>query len=160
MSQFMLPQSSFTGMQTKNDLRHLARRFMATPDRPQLSEALDDFFDRWPRPRFMGGEMSMGILAMDAGSSGAYEPATQTFGSPSMKRLTGTTRNSAGDPLANAIVAIYLTTGDVWLRDCTSDLAGYYEAFSEYSGQNHYLLAYKAGAPDVAGTTVTTLVPT
>lgn len=150
-------------MLRQNDLRHLDRKWVAPLARQQIVTDVNDPWgdaNLWPRPRFMGGEMGMGVLRADAGTCAQHDAPAQTFGGQSMKKLTGTTRDSAGSPLGNAVVAIYLTAGDVWLRDCTSDLAGYYEAFSQFSGQNHYLLAYKAGAPDVAGTTVTTLVPT
>jgi hypothetical protein len=53
------------------------------------------------------------------------------------------------------------TVTDVRIDTTTSDANGLYEF--RYAGQpptTYYLVAYKAGSPDVAGTTVNTLVGT
>lgn len=92
-------------------------------------------------------------------ASGVWDLPPDEGGGATMKKITGTTKDSAGASLANCVVQGFLTTTDQYVREVVSDTDGYYEFFSEFSGAQHYLVAYKAGAPDVAGTTVNTLTP-
>jgi hypothetical protein len=76
-----------------------------------------------------------------------------------MKKIIGTTRDANGNPLGSCVVRGFLTTTNQFVRQMTSDGAGYYEFCSENSGVSHYLVAYLVGSPDVEGTTVNTLQP-
>jgi len=107
----------------------------------------------WPHTMMSGG--ATGIL--DTQRWAAPPPY---FGGQSMKKFVGITRDSAGAVLGGAVVQAFLTASDLFLRELTSDAGGYFDLGSQYSAQNHYLVAYKAGSPDVAGTTVNTLQPT
>ena len=74
-------------------------------------------------------------------------------------RITGVTRDSSGNPLANCLYAL-LRTGDNSVAALgTSDANGNFVIYAS-SQFTHYIVAYKAGSPDVAGTTVNTLVGT
>jgi hypothetical protein len=68
--------------------------------------------------------------------------------------------DSGATPVPNAVVQCFLAADDSFQRETTANADGYYEAGTDKVGQGHYLVAYKAGSPDIAGTTVNTLVPT
>lgn len=71
--------------------------------------------------------------------------------------LSGVTRNSTGAPLGLCVVKLFEAATDIEVGQTTSDGAG---AFSFSLGNNagfFYIVAYKAGSPDVAGTSVNTL---
>lgn len=72
--------------------------------------------------------------------------------------LTGTTRDSAGVALAGCTVELFRAIDDVKIGDAVSDASGNYEFRGLIRGANHYVRAYKTGSPDIAGTTVNTLV--
>lgn len=71
--------------------------------------------------------------------------------------LTGITRDNAGAVLGNCLVKLFRTGTDELVSQTVSDANGVY-TIPASSLLNHYLVVYKAGAPDVAGTTVNTLV--
>lgn len=73
------------------------------------------------------------------------------------RTITGTTKDSTGNALAGCTVDLFTTVDDVKIATCISDAAGFY-AFDATAAGPYYLVAYKAGAPDVAGTSVNTLV--
>lgn len=72
--------------------------------------------------------------------------------------ITGVTRDSAGAPLGNCVVDLFYTSNDTRRATTTSDGSGNFR-FDIGPGAKHYMVAYKPGSPDVAGTTVNTLEP-
>ena len=74
------------------------------------------------------------------------------------KTVTATLLDASGNPLGSCIVQGFTNIDDAFQGQCTSDTAGYYE-FCTARTDAHYLVCYKAGAPDVAGTSVNTLIP-
>jgi hypothetical protein len=74
--------------------------------------------------------------------------------------ISGYTRDRAGAILPNCEVHLYRTLDDLEMDETTSDAAGYYEFRSAIPVETYYVVAYKAGSPDVAGTTLNTLVGT
>ena len=88
-------------------------------------------------------------------------------GSQSKNRFVGQTLDSAGAPLGNCTVQGFLTNdyayagllADAFVGQMTSDPGGYYEFWTPYSGQQHYLVCYLGGSPDRTGASVNTLVP-
>lgn len=77
---------------------------------------------------------------------------------PTYFRLTGTTKDSTGAALGNCVVHWFNTAGDLLLDTVTSDANGLFEFRTAGQPPNaYYLVAYKAGSTDVAGTTVNTL---
>lgn len=71
--------------------------------------------------------------------------------------LSGVTRDSTGVALGGCDVHLFQTGSDIEVGQTTSDGSG---NFSFSLGNNagfFYLVAYKPGSPDVAGTTVNTL---
>jgi len=102
-------------------------------------------------------------------SNGSSEPElSATWSNPDMRyggqqqrKIIGTTRNSDGTAtLGAAVVQGFITSTDAFVNQMVSDSGGYYEFCTPFPGVQHYLVAYKAGSPDVAGTTVNTLLPT
>jgi hypothetical protein len=71
--------------------------------------------------------------------------------------LTGVTKDSTGAPLAAVTVQLVRTADQSPVHRTTSDANGVYVIAASQVLQ-HYLVAYKPGVPDVAGTSVNTLV--
>lgn len=73
--------------------------------------------------------------------------------------LTGVTKDSTGAILPGCVVDAYETTTDTHRGGTVSDSLGNYTiTVSGKVGEAFYARAYLTGAPDVAGTTVNTLV--
>lgn len=73
--------------------------------------------------------------------------------------ITGVTRDSNGSPLGTCVVSIFNTSTGQPVQSTISDVSGNYTFLHPGSGP-FYLVAYKAGLPSVAGTTVNTVVAT
>jgi hypothetical protein len=72
--------------------------------------------------------------------------------------LAGVTKNSAGATLGGCTVRLFRTSDNLLMASTTSDGSGNY-SFNVGDGTTaYYAVAYLAGSPDVAGTTVNTLV--
>ena len=71
--------------------------------------------------------------------------------------ITGVSRDSAGAVLGNCVVDLFLTANDQFLMTRTSDASGNFSFPNPGTGP-FYIVAYKVGSPDKAGTTVNTLV--
>jgi hypothetical protein len=75
--------------------------------------------------------------------------------------VSGITKDSTGVALASCVVQLFRTFDDKIMDEVTSNASGVYEFRSASNPSNtHYIVAYKVGSPDVAGTTVNTLVAT
>lgn len=72
--------------------------------------------------------------------------------------ISGITKDSSGVELGNCTVHLIGTTDDKLYDQITSNASGAYEFRSASPKQNFYVVAYKVGSPDVAGTTANTLV--
>lgn len=75
-------------------------------------------------------------------------------------RVFGVTRNSAGAVLPACSVDLFQTMDDKLVDRAVSDANGNYEFRTAAVDLQYYVLAYKAGSPDVSGTTVNTLIGT
>lgn len=72
--------------------------------------------------------------------------------------ITGVTKDSSGAVLGSCTVKLYRTSDDVELLSTVSDaITGAYVFYNASAGP-FYLVAYKSGSPDVAGTTINTIV--
>lgn len=71
--------------------------------------------------------------------------------------ISGITRDSTGAPLANCVVQLLRTIDDVMIEKVVSNASGFYSFSTVGLAEQYYVSAYKAGAPDVAGSTVNTL---
>lgn len=111
--------------------------------------------------RVGGGALEgYGVIGLSTGDG--YEPfSCDGPGTQTTRFFLGVTRDSGGATLANAIVQGFITSTDTYVGEVTSAEDGVYRLpTNTVAGVPHYLVAYKAGAPDVAGTTVNTLTST
>jgi hypothetical protein len=81
-------------------------------------------------------------------------------GNGATKFIMGNCKDAGGSPVSGAVVQCFLTVTDQIVSEVTSQTDGSYEAPTVYPGAAHYLVAYRPGSPDIAGTTVNTLTPT
>ena len=72
--------------------------------------------------------------------------------------ISGVTKDSTGAILGNCEVDLFESVGDRFMEETSSDSSGNYYFKSPLRTKNYYVVAYKTGSPDVAGTTVNTLV--
>jgi hypothetical protein len=73
--------------------------------------------------------------------------------------ITGVTKDGSGTIIGSATVKLYRAVDDVYLETCVSDpVTGAYSFSSVGLSETYYAVAYKAGVPDLSGTTVNTLV--
>ena len=74
--------------------------------------------------------------------------------------ISGVTKDSTGAILGSCNVQLFETITDQYISDTTSDATTGAYTFRNVSPMSraYYIVAYKAGSPDVAGTTVNTLV--
>lgn len=70
--------------------------------------------------------------------------------------ISGITKDSTGAVLENCVVKLFDSDTNAMMQTMTSDANGVY-SFQVAPGKVFYVVAYKAGVPDVAGTTVNTL---
>jgi hypothetical protein len=98
----------------------------------------------------------------DLSTPDLFEPySCDGEGTQSKNAIRGITKDSGGTPIANAIVQGFVTSTDAYVGEVTSNNDGTYTLMTEQLKTTaHYLVAYKAGSPDTAGTTVNTLLPT
>lgn len=74
--------------------------------------------------------------------------------------ISGITKNSSGAPLPFCTVQLFNTNNDTFINEVTSNDIGFYEFTLDGNVNPKYAVAYLVGSPDVAGTTVNTLLPT
>jgi hypothetical protein len=72
--------------------------------------------------------------------------------------ISGVTRDASGNALAGCSVKLYRTATDVEVDVTTSDGSGAYSFPNVTAQDGYYVVAYLPGSPDVAGTTVNTLL--
>lgn len=96
------------------------------------------------------------------GEEAMYEPySCDGEGTQSLKWILGQCLDVSGNPAAGAIVQCFRTSDDLFTGEVNANSTdGKYAVPTPYAGVNHYVVAYKAGSPDIGGTTVNTLTPT
>lgn len=121
--------------------------------------------DLWPGSQMMNGDPGspMTTFGNCAGSGGEYFEATTVpnSGTQSTKFIKGTCLDGSGNPVAGATIKGYVAATDVFVGSVQSRLDGSYDlGTANLASTAHYVTAYKAGSPDIAGTSVNTLLPT
>lgn len=98
----------------------------------------------------------------DMGFADLFEPySCDGEGTQSKNFLRGSCVDASDVAIANAIVQAFVTSTDLFAGEVQGNNDGTYVLGVEQSKLTpHYLVAYKAGSPDIAGTTVNTLLPT
>lgn len=92
------------------------------------------------------------------GASMAWEGYDLTGGAMYRFAISGVTRDVNGSPLGGVTVKMFRTSTDEMVGSVVSDPLGNYFVTSPYYPDTHYIVMYKAGFPDVFGTTVNTLI--
>lgn len=121
------------------------------------------YFPLWPVSRISSGDPSVpGVvpIGMDICEGGQYE--VSMFGESSIQRVLrfrGRCFDAGTNPVPGAVVQVFRTSDDLFVGQCVCDDGGYYDIGTPFSTDAHYLVAYKPGSPDIAGTTVNTLTP-
>lgn len=133
---------------------------------PRTRRAAYTFDCLWPRGTFggCGADASTPYAPIGSDYSGrqGFEPfSCDGDGTQTVRFIRGYSRDSGGAVLANAIVQAFVTSSDAAQVAVTSAADGFFAAPTEtIPGVQHYLVAYKTGSPDVAGSTVNTLTST
>lgn len=73
-------------------------------------------------------------------------------------RVFGVTKDSTSTPLGGVTVSLFLTSTNTLMGQTISDGSGNYNFTLFNPSGPFYVVAYLAGSPDVAGTTVNTIV--
>lgn len=73
-------------------------------------------------------------------------------------QIAGTTVDSLGLPLGSCVVQLFRTGDDTLVSELTSDVLGAFQFVLSANAGTFYVVAYKTGVTDVAGTSVNTLV--
>ena len=79
-------------------------------------------------------------------------------GTGPLRTITGTTRDSTGAALANCDVKLVRARDNAIVDEVTSGADGSFTFQTASPHETYFLVAYLVGSPDVAGTTVNTLV--
>lgn len=108
----------------------------------------------WPRGNGLLGDIALDVSMLDGVQWGPFDPVG---GISARVGFVGISRDQYGSPLGGCVVQLFRTSDDLFIMETTSDSAGNFTLFSWYTPDQHYIVAYKAGSPDVAGTTVNTL---
>lgn len=140
----------------RQDFRHQRRQTLGQNDPIGWSSL-------WPRSGMMSGDVEapagiMGTCSENTGMWSVNQRAAR--GNGALKFIMGTCRDVDGNAVGGATVVGFLTAGDVVVNETACDDQGNYELGTPYPGAPHYLVAYRAGSPDIAGTSVNTLTPT
>lgn len=77
---------------------------------------------------------------------------------PKYFSIGGITKDNTGAVLANCVVNLFRSDNNVLVDSLISGADGSFNFTTAGPGEFYYEVAYKAGAPDVAGTTTNTLI--
>lgn len=109
----------------------------------------------WPRGNGLLGDYGADVGVLDSVAWSFFEPVG---GESSRVGFVGITRDQYGTPVGSCVVQLFRTSDDLFIMEVTSDASGNFLLQSWYTPDTHYIVAYKAGSPDIFGTTVNTLV--
>lgn len=121
---------------------------------------------RWPsRSGFCGDPAAPASLQFDRDygtGNGSFEPWQYGFGGQmGINFIIGQCKDADGNGVSGATVQGFRTSDDAFVGETTADSSGFYMLGTpNLTATAHYLVAYRTGSPDIAGTTVNTLLPT
>jgi hypothetical protein len=112
--------------------------------------------------RIGGGDVEGYSQGVGMSSADPFEPfSCDGDGNQSVRFIRGTCLDQSSAPVANAIVQGFVTSTDAYVgQDVSREDGTYLCPTDTLPGVQHYLVAYKPGSPDIAGTTVNTLTST
>jgi len=110
----------------------------------------------------IGGLDGASAVGQSMSDINLYEPySCDGDGTQSLNWIRGTCYDATAAISANATVQAFETATDIYKGEGVSLSDGtYYVGVTSSKLTPHYLVAYKSGSPDIAGTTVNTLLPT
>ncbi|MBM4442564.1 MAG: hypothetical protein FJ027_19270 [Candidatus Rokubacteria bacterium] len=124
------------------------------------------FFSRWSFGCRVGyGDVSGANGTAPVGRTitekDTFEPySIDLVGTQSTKFIRGVCVDSTGAVAASATLYAYRSSDSAYAGTAVANQNdGTFSVPTPFSGVNHFVVAYKAGSPDIAGTTVNTLVP-
>lgn len=104
----------------------------------------------WPAVNGFLGDPGTDFGMLAAKMWGEYD---QAAGASSSYGFSGVTRDAAGSPVGGVTVKCFRSADDFKTCEVTSDAQGNFSVSTPYYPDTHYLVAYKSGSPDIAGTT-------
>jgi hypothetical protein len=111
----------------------------------------------WPGSGFIG-DRGIDVAVMDSAIKWWDYPEI-TKGANSRYGIAGVTRDAYGSAIVSCLVKLFKTSNDSLVSQIVSDANnGSYLLSTPYYPDTHYIVAFKSGSPDVAGTTLNTLV--
>jgi hypothetical protein len=109
----------------------------------------------WPRPSFgVGDPIGTGVL----GPGDWYSPPWTVTGANGRLGFAGITRDAYGVPIAGATVRLFRTSDSSLQSQVTSDGNGAYTATTPFADA-HFLVVHQGSAPEIAGASISTLLP-
>lgn len=106
-----------------------------------------------PSSFYGDGGLDVGILAAPVW----IMPPPKPSGANGRLGFNGFSRDASGGVIAGVTVKCMLTATDTKQSEAVSDADGLFVVSTSEAG-GHYLIFYKTGTPDIAGTTVNTLL--
>ena len=98
------------------------------------------------------------VNGLQLSAHGIFHPIAAMSPYPSTKLwITGTTWDNTGAALAGCTVRLFRTSDNKLFETLISDANGNFGFSSVGLSEQYYIVAYRAGNPDVAGVTVNTL---
>ena len=129
-------------------------------DRTRTNRATDrqlSYATPWWPPR--GG--FYGDYAVDVGvQAGQPYGNLERIGQAGASRLgfIGTTRDANGTLIGGVTCSLFHTSDRLWIMDTVSAADGSFFLQSPFAGDQHFIVFYKAGTPEIFGTTKQTLM--
>lgn len=116
---------------------------------------------KWCGPN-IGVPSPCGAVAVRTGPSEDTMPAFNSQAQQVRQKWTigGITKDSTGAVLPLCQVLLFVTKTKAFVAETQSDDVGAYLFTTDGSGEQYFVVSYKAGSPDVAGTTLNTLTNT
>lgn len=128
---------------------------------PKTRAGTDEWRSLWSFGAKISGGADLDYSVIDNARLG-FEPfSCDGPGTQSLKFLKGVCRDVSSNPLSGVVVQAFRTSDDAFAGyEVQTREDGSYDLPTKFPGVAHYAVAYLAGSPDRAGTTVNTLIPT
>lgn len=117
----------------------------------------------WPSSSMMSGDRSSGYSQLGQDCSerrmwGPYAPAMR--GQGMTKYIVGRCVDGDGIGISGVTIDLFRSSTDELVSTTGCDTDGYYAAPTQFSGENHYIIAREEGGTNRIGGSINTLVPT
>ncbi len=130
------------------------------PDVPnQRGESLDGPYRSayWPRSGF-AGDVNGNCGLLDPYQQRYESWETSPTGASSRYAIAGVSRDANGSAVGGVTVNLFATASNLLVDTIVSDASGAFRLLTHLYPDTHYVTAYKAGAPDISGCSVNTLI--